>query len=49
MGDDNTALAKFDELLALYEKDATLPEGPKVLAAEVKAAILAKRTKQPSK
>jgi outer membrane protein assembly factor BamD (BamD/ComL family) len=46
MGDDDTALAKFDELLALYEKDPTLPEGPKVLAASVKAAILEKRSKK---
>jgi outer membrane protein assembly factor BamD (BamD/ComL family) len=47
LGDDDTALAKFDELLALYEKDPTLPEGPKVLAASVKAAILEKRSKKP--
>jgi len=46
LGDDDTALAKFDELLALYEKDPTLPEGAKVLAASVKAAILEKRSKK---
>jgi tetratricopeptide (TPR) repeat protein len=46
LGDDTTALAKFDELLALYEKDPTLPEGPRVLAASVKAAILEKRSKK---
>ena len=46
LGDDDTALAKFDELLALYEKDPTLPEGAKVLAAGVKAAILEKRSKK---
>ena len=46
LGDDDTALAKFDELLALYEKDPTLPEGAKVLAASVKAAILERRSKK---
>ena len=46
LGDDDTALAKFDELLALYEKDPTLPEGAKVLAASVRAAILEKRSKK---
>jgi tetratricopeptide (TPR) repeat protein len=45
MGDDDTALAKLDELLALYEKDKTLPEGAKVLAGNLQAAILAKRSK----
>jgi outer membrane protein assembly factor BamD (BamD/ComL family) len=46
MGDDDTALAKFDELLALYQTDKTLPEGPKILATNVKAAILEKRSKK---
>jgi tetratricopeptide (TPR) repeat protein len=46
LGDDDTALARFDELLALYETDATLPEGPKILATSVKAAILEKRSKK---
>jgi outer membrane protein assembly factor BamD (BamD/ComL family) len=46
MGDDDTALAKFDELLAMYEKDPTLPESPKILATNVKAAILEKRSKK---
>ena len=45
LGDDDTALAKLDELLAMYEKDPTLPESPKILATNVKAAILEKRTK----
>jgi len=45
LGDDDTALAKLDELLALYAADATLPEGAKVLAANLKAAILEKRSK----
>ena len=45
MGDDDTALAKLDELLALYEKDPTLPEGAKVLATGIKAGILEKRAK----
>lgn len=44
LGDDDTALAKLDELLALYGADATLPEGAKVLAANLKAAILEKRS-----
>jgi outer membrane protein assembly factor BamD (BamD/ComL family) len=46
MGDDDTALAKFDELLALYETDKTLPEGPKILATNVKSVILEKRSKK---
>jgi tetratricopeptide (TPR) repeat protein len=46
LGDDDAALAKFDELLALYETDKTLPEAPRILAAEVKAAILEKRAKK---
>ena len=46
MGDDDTALAKFDELLAMYEKDPTLPQSPKILATSVKAAILEKRSKK---
>jgi outer membrane protein assembly factor BamD (BamD/ComL family) len=46
MGDDDTALAKFDELLALYETDPSLPESPKILATKVKAAILEKRSKK---
>ena len=46
MGDDDTALAKFDELLAMYETDHTLPESPKILATNVKAAILEKRSKK---
>jgi outer membrane protein assembly factor BamD (BamD/ComL family) len=48
LGDDDTALAKFDELLALYETNPKLPEGPKVLAANAKAAILEKREKKTS-
>jgi outer membrane protein assembly factor BamD (BamD/ComL family) len=46
LGDDDTALAKFDELLALYEKDPKLPEGPIILATSMKAAILEKREKK---
>jgi len=46
MGDDDTALAKLDELLALYETDTTLPEAPRILAANVKSAILEKRAKK---
>jgi tetratricopeptide (TPR) repeat protein len=46
LGDDDTALAKFDELLALYETNPTLPESPKILATNVKAAILEKRSKK---
>jgi outer membrane protein assembly factor BamD (BamD/ComL family) len=41
-GDDKTAVALFDELLARYAKGENLPEGPKVLAEKVKANILAK-------
>ena len=47
LGDDDTALAKFDELLALYETNPSLPESPKILATNVKAAILEKRSKKP--
>ena len=46
LGDDDTALAKLDELLARYATDKTLPDGPRVLAASVKAAILEKRSKK---
>jgi tetratricopeptide (TPR) repeat protein len=46
MGDDDTALAKFDELLAMYDVNPQLPEGPKILATDVRAAILEKRTKK---
>jgi tetratricopeptide (TPR) repeat protein len=46
MGDDDTALAKLDELLALYQTDKTLPEGAKILATNIRADILAKRTKK---
>ena len=46
MGDDDTALARFDELLAMYEKDATLPEGVKVLATRIRADIIEKRSKK---
>jgi tetratricopeptide (TPR) repeat protein len=45
LGDDDTALAKLDELLALYEKDPTLPEGAKVLAIGVRSRILERRAK----
>ena len=45
MGDDDTALAKLDELLAMYAKDPTLPEGAKVLAGGIRADILEKRGK----
>jgi tetratricopeptide (TPR) repeat protein len=45
MGDDDTALAKLDELLALYETDKTLPESAKILATNLRADILAKRQK----
>jgi len=46
MGDDDAALASFDDLLALYATNPQLPEGPKILAANVKEAILAKREKK---
>jgi tetratricopeptide (TPR) repeat protein len=46
LGNDDTALAKFDELLALYATDKTLPDGPRILATSVKAAILEKRAKK---
>ena len=46
MGDDDTALAKLDELLALYEKDKTLPESARILATNLQKEILAKRPKQ---
>jgi hypothetical protein len=46
MGDDDTALAKLDELLALYETDKTLPESAKILATNIRADILAKRPKK---
>jgi outer membrane protein assembly factor BamD (BamD/ComL family) len=40
MGDDATALRLFDELLALYATDsANLPQGPRILAAKLKAKI----------
>jgi outer membrane protein assembly factor BamD (BamD/ComL family) len=45
MGDDDTALAKLDELLAMYAKDPTLPEGAKVLASGIRADILERRAK----
>jgi outer membrane protein assembly factor BamD (BamD/ComL family) len=45
LGDDDTALAKIDEMLALYGTDATLPEAAKVLATNLKTAILEKRPK----
>ncbi len=46
LGDDDTALARFDELLALYGTNPMLPEGPKILATSVKATILEKRSKK---
>jgi outer membrane protein assembly factor BamD (BamD/ComL family) len=46
MGDDDTALGKFDELLAMYETGTTLPQGPRILATNVKTAILEKRSKK---
>jgi len=46
MGDDAAALASFDDLLALYATNPQLPEGPKILAASVTAAILEKRAKK---
>ena len=46
MGDDDTALAKLDELLALYEKDKTLPESARILALNLQKVMLAKRPKQ---
>jgi outer membrane protein assembly factor BamD (BamD/ComL family) len=49
LGDDDTALAKFDELLALYATGTTLPEGPKILAENVKASILEKRSNSKKK
>ena len=49
LGDDDTALAKFDELLALYETGTTLPDGPKILAESVKASILEKRSNSKKK
>jgi outer membrane protein assembly factor BamD (BamD/ComL family) len=45
MGDDDTALVKLDELLALYEKDKTLPESARILAVNLQKVILAKRSK----
>ena len=46
MGDDDTALAKLDELLALYEKDKTLPESARILAVNLQKVMLAKRSKK---
>jgi hypothetical protein len=46
MGDDDTALAKLDELLAQYETDTALPESAKILAINLRAGILAKRQKK---
>lgn len=46
MGDDDAALASFDDLLALYATNPQLPEGPKILATNVKDDILAKREKK---
>lgn len=45
MGEDDTALARIDDLLARYQADATLPEAPKILAANLKDAILKARKK----
>jgi tetratricopeptide (TPR) repeat protein len=45
MGDDDTALARLDEMLALYETDKTLPASAKILATNIRADILAKRAK----
>ena len=46
MGDDDTALVKLDELLALYEKDKTLPESARILAVNLQKVMLAKRSKK---
>lgn len=46
MGDDDAALASFGDLLALYATNPQLPEGPKILATNVKETILAKREKK---
>lgn len=45
LGDADTALARIDDLLARYQADATLPEGPKILATNLKNAILEARSK----
>jgi outer membrane protein assembly factor BamD (BamD/ComL family) len=45
LGDDDTALARIDELLALYATNPTLPAGAKVLATYLRDAITAKRAK----
>jgi len=47
LGDDDTALARIDELLALYPKDPSLPPGPQILAEKIKVAIEEKRSKKP--
>lgn len=42
LGDDDVALARIDDLLGRYEADPTLPAGPKILATNLKNAILKK-------
>ncbi len=48
MGQDETALELFDELIKLYaaEESDTFPQGPKILAEKVKARIEEEHLKQ---
>ncbi len=43
MGNDAKAIEFFNDLLAMYEKDPTLPDAPRILAQKVKAELEAKQ------
>jgi outer membrane protein assembly factor BamD (BamD/ComL family) len=42
MGDNAKAMALLNDFLALYEKDPSLPEAPRILAQKLKARLAAK-------